>query len=111
MTAAEIVAKARTQGYFLGAEGVGLRVVPVPGAELRALLVEHKAAILALLDADRQAKVAVAKGIREQHYPLPEPKVCVFLVGSPGEECRRCGASWLEHYTLGDATRPGDRAS
>ncbi len=112
MTAAEIVAAARAKGYSLRFEGVGLRVIPAPDAELRALLVENKPAIVALLEAEREAAVAVSDAIRERRYPLPEPKVCAFLIGHAGETCRRCGASWLEHFTLGEnAKRPGDRAS
>ena len=54
----------------------------------------------------------MSDAIRERRYPLPEPKVCAFLIGHAGETCRRCGASWLEHFTLDEnAKRPGDRAS
>jgi hypothetical protein len=50
VTAAEIIAKARAEGHLLQIEDGGLRVVPKPDAELRVLLIAHKAEITALLE-------------------------------------------------------------
>lgn len=76
-----------------------LRVAPasvLDGAllgELRA----HREELRAFLAERRDA------GLREQRLLrgglwLAEPAVCSFLIGHPGEDCKRCGASWMEHY-------------
>ncbi len=107
-----IVAKVRASGRSIRLDGADLVIRPRMPPDLLAEVRAHKVEIVALLEAERQAKVAVSDAIRNGRYPLPEPKVCDFLIGHAGEDCRRCGASWLEHFTLGEnAKRPGDRAS
>jgi hypothetical protein len=41
--------------------------------------------------------LVAARLLRECRWAVVPP-VCSFLIGQPGEACRRCGASWLEHY-------------
>ncbi len=107
-----IVAKVRGSGRSIRLDGADLVIRPRMPPELLAEVRAHKAEIVALLEAERQAKVAVSDAIRERRYPLPEPKVCDFLIGHAGGKCRRCGGSWFDHYSFGEkAKRPGDEAS
>lgn len=34
-----------------------------------------------------------------QTYTGPVP--CPFLIGYPGRDCERCGATWAQHYPKG----------
>lgn len=49
----------------------------------------------ALLDAGTIAMTQ--RLLRECRFP-PQPAPCVYHCGHPGEGCRRCGATWDEHY-------------
>lgn len=44
--------------------------------------------------------IVAARLLRECRWAAELP-VCAFLIGYAGEDCRRCGASWLEHYPSG----------
>lgn len=44
--------------------------------------------------------IVAARLLRECRWP-PTLPVCAFLIGAAGERCRRCGASWIEHYPPG----------
>ncbi len=115
MTAQALLERLAREGVAVRLDGGDVCLKASPPRKIDGALVAevraNKAEIVALLAAKRQAKVTVSAAVRERSYPLPEPKVCDFLIGAPGENCRRCGASWLEHFTLGEnAKRPGDRA-
>ena len=106
MTAAEIVAQVREYGG-------DVKLLP----DNWRLAIEHRSRIPDNLAAEAKAHaeelrtmlrvhevitvaegIANARAIREGRFPLPEPRVCSFLIGKAGEPCRRCGASWIEHF-------------
>ncbi len=107
MTASEIIARIRKHGgdVILLEDGKHLSIqhrstVPsdlaneakAHAADLRALLREHASSL------------EIAKAIRERRYPIPcAPADCTFPIGEPGKACRRCGASWSEHHSIGGA--------
>lgn len=47
-----------------------------------------------------RAESDASAGLLSEHRWAELP-VCAFLIGSAGERCQRCGASWLEHYPPG----------
>jgi len=73
---------------------------PQTVAELRA----RKPEIIAEIR-KREVVLVAARLLRERRWVV-EPPVCAFLIGRPGERCRRCGASWIEHYPA-----PADRSA
>ena len=46
---------------------------------------------------EAEAIACAQRLLRECHW-IATPRICQFLIGHPGEACKRCGASWLEHY-------------
>lgn len=106
MNVAEIVTEARRYGIELQAESDVLHVSAKrkPPESVVLKLRTHKPEIIAFLQ-QRQAVIAAerialetAHAIRERRFPLPELKVCPFLIGAVGKTCQRCGTSWLEHF-------------
>jgi hypothetical protein len=57
---------------------------------------EHLAVIPVIVD----PVIVAARLLRECRWAFELP-VCAFLIGSAGERCQRCGASWMEHYSPG----------
>jgi hypothetical protein len=99
MTAAEIVAEGCRRGVSLEPTERGTVRLRGPTAEIDALaplVREHKAEVVDELRR-REIVLIAARLLRERRWAA-EPPVCAFLVGSAGERCRRCGASWIEHY-------------
>jgi hypothetical protein len=47
---------------------------------------------------DQERAVRLARLLREGKT-LRERPVCIFHIGRPGDDCRRCGASWRDHAT------------
>lgn len=41
-------------------------------------------------------------------YTGPVP--CAFLWGNPGDDCKRCGATWVQHYGYPPARRQKAKA-
>ena len=35
-----------------------------------------------------------------------KPKECNFHCGNPGDDCRRCGATWHDHYPMNNSREP-----
>lgn len=69
-------------------------------AELRQVKPGLRRALQAELEA-----VAIASAqrlLRECRFP-PEAAPCAYHCGRTHEHCRRCGASWHEHYPRGGA--------
>jgi hypothetical protein len=57
-----------------------------------------KASVLRALAAERlTVTIATQRLLRVGRFP-PEPAPCAYHCGRPGERCRRCAASWNEHY-------------
>jgi hypothetical protein len=106
MNIAAIVTEARRYGVELQADGDVLHVSAKrkPPESVVLKLRTHKLEIIAFLQQHQTVIAAdsialeTAHAIRERRFPLPELKVCSFLIGTNGQACRRCGASWLEHY-------------
>lgn len=46
----------------------------------------------------REIVLVAARLLRERRWAV-EPPICSFHIGAPGGACRRCSASWLEHYS------------
>ena len=68
---------------------------------------EHKPAIvcellrreerpIGIIPTPADAVTSAARLLREGRWAA-ELSVCAFLIGSAGERCQHCGASWLEH--------------
>lgn len=99
MTAAEIVVEGRKRGVTLEPTERGTVRLRGPVAEvnvLSPLVTVAKAALLAELH-KREALIAAQRLLRIGRWPAVT-KTCGFQVGTPGSKCRRCGASWLEHF-------------
>jgi hypothetical protein len=120
VTARDLIAEAEGRGVRF--EVVGERLRATPRSAIDAALYDaigaHKAEVLRELR-HRDVQVAppppsvivaeAAKLLRDCRWP-PMLAVCAFSVGHAGERCRRCGASWIEHYAPGDnAKRPDVR--
>ena len=63
----------------------------------------EKSRLLAALTARHEAVAIVSaqRLLRECRW-LPTSPVCDFLIGRPGEDCKRCAASWREHFPSQD---------
>ena len=99
MTAAEIVTEVKRAGGSIEAVGPDRIRVLAPSSvlsdELKAAVVEQKPALLVLL---RATDVLESQRLlRKGEWP-PTLPVCPFHIGKPGLTCKRCGASWLEHF-------------
>jgi len=91
LTAIEILRSLESRGRQVLLEGSTVRIHPgIPSHDAERLR-PYKPQIIALLRKRSQAP------IRECKWP-PALPVCDFLIGHSGERCRRCGASWHEHY-------------
>ena len=100
MTPGQIAEQVRTLGGRLVLAGCDrIQVEPGPNGVPRWLVDEvraHKPAILVELQ-KRETVLEAARLLRECQW-AKVPPVCDFLIGPAGESCRRCGASWIEHY-------------
>ncbi|MHB1549588.1 MAG: hypothetical protein ACYCX6_00105 [Vulcanimicrobiaceae bacterium] len=99
MTPAQIISEVRTFGGNLILIGERIRVEPGPVGIPRRLIDEvreHKPAIIVEMR-QHEAMIEAARLLRIGQWP-PVAKVCDFHIGQSGTTCRRCGASWLEHY-------------
>jgi hypothetical protein len=99
MTAAEILREVRRRGVSLKPTGRGTVRLRGPAAEIDALIAivgAHKAEVIDELR-KREIVLVAARLLRECRWAV-EPPVCDFHTGKAGEHCRRCGASWIEHY-------------
>jgi hypothetical protein len=97
---AQLIEHVRLRGADLLPFGNRLRVFHPERLERAMIerLRREKTAILRALEAERLAVAIVTLGfLREWRFP-PEPAPCVYRCGHPGEGCRRCGATWDEHY-------------
>jgi hypothetical protein len=101
MTALDVLELARKRGINVKSEGGNLRVRgPRPAVlQLADKLKAHKPEIIDELR--RREPAAAAALLRRGEWP-PTLPVCDFLIGKPAEACRRCGASWIEHYPSAD---------
>jgi hypothetical protein len=63
--------------------------------ELRQVKPDLRRALQAELEA--VAIVSAQRLLRDCNFP-PEAAPCSFHCGYPGEDCRRCGGRWAEHY-------------
>lgn len=109
MTAADVVDRAKALGITLNLGDDDLIHYRGQRSAIESLLPDlrvHASAIAAVLR--ERAPVPTASEAVESAARLlacrwaAEPPVCAFLVGAPGEGCRRCGASWIEHYAPGE---------
>lgn len=98
VTARELIAEAERRGARFEVVGDTLKSAPRSALDddLRRLIGEHKAAVIAELQR-REVLVEAAQLLRIGRWP-PVIGVCAFHVGKPGHQCRRCNASWIEHY-------------
>lgn len=111
MTVVQIIRCVRQAGASLrlgGPTGVELvryrRVDPSTIESIRA----HRDEILAFLaqrPLDEADSIVSAQRLLRQGLWPATAAVCDFLIGQPGESCRRCGASWIEHYPKIDGSR------
>jgi hypothetical protein len=106
MTAADLVAAVENHGGKLlpiADDTLRVRNVSLLDPEMIAALRDRKGEVIAFLrqrlEVDEPKHPTNASAIRERCYPPTEPPVCAFLIGVAGEPCRRCGASWEEHYS------------
>jgi hypothetical protein len=114
VSARALVAEAKRRGARFRVVGERLEATPasVFDAELDKAIVEQKAAIIALLRERGEGRATDATLfaqalLRQGRFP-PEPVPCAFHCGYPGENCRRCGAPFAEHFSEdGDATIRG----
>jgi hypothetical protein len=91
VNAIDILSSIESRGREVILEGSAVRIHPgIPPQDAERLR-PYKPQIVALLRERSQAL------IRECKWP-PTLPICDFLVGNPGERCKRCGASWVEHY-------------
>jgi hypothetical protein len=103
VSAEHLLCRATERGLTVKLRGANRLVVRGPAAavaELRSELLACKPAIVAVLHVIVDKAEAIARTQRllpEGRFP-PEPAPCVYHCGHPGEGCRRCGASWSEHY-------------
>ncbi len=108
MTVAEILREVHQRGVSLEPTSRGTIRLRGPAAEIDALVaivIEHKAEVIDELH-KREAFLVAARLLRECRWAI-EPPVCDFHIGKEGEHCRRCGASWIEHYSSpSDGTAP-----
>jgi hypothetical protein len=111
MTAADLLRRANEKGLTVSVRGVDRIVVRGRADAVEELKPEFTAFKAEVIEALRRvlneadAIVSAARLLRECKF-LAQPPVCGFLIGRPGEECRRCGASWREHYPPSDGTSP-----
>lgn len=91
MTAFDILRSLESDGRRVILEGARVRIHPGVPPEEAERLRPYKSEIIALL---RQRSQPPRK---ECKWP-PTLPVCGFLIGHTAEDCKRCGASWLEHY-------------
>jgi len=106
MTVAEIIREVQQRGVSLEPTSRGTIRLRGPAAEIDALIAmvgEHKAEVIDELH-KREIVLDAARLLRECRWAV-EPPVCDFPIGKAGERCRRCGASWIEHYPA-----PSERA-
>ena len=77
-----------------------LRVAPASVLDdvLLGELRTHREELRAFL-AERQHAVMSAQRLLRECRWVREPPVCDYLIGDSGEDCKRCGASWLEHFS------------
>lgn len=94
-----IIAAAERAGARFEIDGERLRVSPasVLDAEMREQIMERRIPIIAHVRRRREVVFAAAALLREGRWPQTPP-VCEFQIGYAGGNCRRCGASWMEHY-------------
>jgi hypothetical protein len=102
VSAEHLLCRATERGLTVKLRGADRLVVRGPAeavAELRSELLACKPAIVAVLHAiDKAEAIARAQRLlREGRFP-PEPALCAYHCGHPRERCKRCGASWSEHY-------------
>jgi hypothetical protein len=112
VTAPDLIVEAERRGACFRVLGERLEAAParVFDSSLAAEVGRHKSEIVAILRecegmTATDAVLAAQRLLRECKF-LAEPPVCAFLTGRPGEECRRCGASWSEHYPPSDGRAP-----
>ena len=102
MNAIKIVSRDHAAGAELQAFGERLRVMHperLESAMIDELRREKQAVVLALQAQNEAIAIASASRLlREGRWPATAP-VCGFLIGYAGDEWRRCGASWIEHYS------------
>jgi hypothetical protein len=102
MTAAEILDEVHRRGVSLKPTGRGTVRLRGPAVEIDALIAivgAHKAEVIDELH-KREIVLVAARLLRDRRWEI-EPPVCAFLIGSAAARCRRCGASWIEHYQPG----------
>lgn len=115
MTAAALLDRLERVGVSATIDGD--EIVLRPGSKLDQPTIdavrEHKPAIVCELLCREQRPIGIiptpadairtaAQLLREGRWPQTPP-VCAFHCGQPGETCRRCGASWSEHYPDAEA--------
>lgn len=108
MTVGEVLRYAKERGVKISLRSEDRLIVRGPSGAIGALrlcIVAHKPELLVHLRAALAAEPA-----ENTQQPLPEclwpttAPICEFLIGYPGESCKRCGASWMEHYIGEDAS-------
>lgn len=101
VSARELVEEAERRGGRFRVVGDRLEGTPATafGLKLGRAISEQKAEIIALLrERDTTGSALFAQALLRQGRFPPEPPPCGFHCGRVGEHCRRCGASWAEHY-------------
>ncbi len=98
VTARAIIADVERRGVRFEVIGDRLRAMPKTAItpELSETIGALKPQIIDELR-KRQALMVAAALLRQGRWP-PTSAVCDFHCGKPETICRRCGASWLEHY-------------
>ena len=108
----ELIERVRSQGADLLPRGLVLRVLHPERLDAGMIeeLRREKSRLLAALEAENEAVAIVSaqRLLRECRW-LPTPPVCDFLIGRPGEDCKRCGASWREHFPSQDRLKTPKR--
>lgn len=101
MTSADAMRLAAKRGLRFELEDDGVCIQGPDDAidELAEVLRPHRHDIRALLEeyAFYPAPGRAAHLLRYGLWPPTTPQDCNFHVGSPGSDCRRCGATWLFH--------------
>jgi hypothetical protein len=95
MTAQTVLDELRTSGFEVTVVKGGQRIAihPRPPEALARKVLAVKPALLALL-----AVLAAQQILRQGKWPKTNPSDCGFHIGRACEDCKRCGAPWLEHY-------------
>lgn len=103
MNAKHLLCRATERGLTVNLRGADRLVVRGPAdavAELRSELLACKPVIVAVLHVIVDKAEAITRTqrlLREGRFPS-EPAPCVYHCGYPPGRCKRCGASWHEHY-------------